>query len=309
MKASEIIESFGLTKYEGNLNREITDFNSVSSARVGSLVFCKDGKESALSGLKGCTVILSKVNIPLPHDNTYIMVDNPRLTFAKVIKKFFKRKCKEQIFNGSISLRNPNVHPTAVIETLLDSSIIVGPYSCIGKGCEINRGTEIGSYVCIYSGKVRIGKNVKIQSHVAIGSVGFGFERNEDGKWEGFPQVGGVLIGDDVEIAVGTNVHRGTLDDTIIGEGTKVSIGCNIGHNSEIGKHTFIAGSTNLGGKTQIGDYCFIGMGVVTKPGVRIGNNVIIGMGSIVTKNIKDSYIAYGFPAEEIRENQAKYGR
>ena len=91
--------------------------------------------------------------------------------------------------------------------------------------------------------------------------------------------------------------------DTIIREGSIISVHCNVGHNCIVGKHTFLAGKTNLGGKTKVGDYCFLGMGVITKPGVVIGDNVVVGMGSIVTRDIPDKMIAYGNPAKVVKTN------
>ena len=155
---------------------------------------------------------------------------------------------------------------------------------------------------------IHIGKRVRIQVQVSIGTAGFGYERNEKGEWEYFPQIGGVIIGDDVDVGAHANIQRGTLDDTIIGQGSKVGPYCNIGHNSIVGKHTFLAGKTNLGGKTQIGDYCFIGMSVVTLPGVKIGNNVMVGAEAVVTKNVPDGVVVCGVPAKVVGESTTKYG-
>ena len=168
----------------------------------------------------------------------------------------------------------------------------------IEKFFTIQKTNHIHSTV-ILEGRVAIGNNVLIQAYCTIGTEGFGHVKDKNGVWNHFPQVGGVIIEDDVEIAAGTNIHRGTLDDTIIGQGTKISIQCNIGHNSIIGKNTFIAGNTNLGGKTEIGSHCFIGMGTITKPGIKIGNNTTIGMGSIVLEDIRDNCVAFGNPAKE----------
>ena len=162
-----------------------------------------------------------------------------------------------------------------------------------------SRRTEYIHHTVILEGRVDIGYRVFIQANCTIGTEGFGHVKDKNGVWNHFPQVGGVIIEDDVEIAAGTNIHRGTLDDTIIGQGTKISIQCNIGHNSIIGKNTFIAGNTNLGGKTEIGSHCFIGMGTITKPGIKIGNNTTIGMGSIVLEDIRDNCVAFGNPAKE----------
>jgi UDP-3-O-[3-hydroxymyristoyl] glucosamine N-acyltransferase len=253
MKAINIVNFINTTKLvKGNINRTITKPGSIKNAKVGDLIFCIKENEISLKDITSCTVICAsfpKDNI----NNTYIIVKNPKLWFAKVVDRFFNPR------------KTNNIHKTVVLE-----------------------------------GNIEIGKNVFIQAYCTIGTEGFGHVLDENGKWIHFPQIGGVTIENDVEIATGTNIHRGTLDNTIIQKGTKISTHCNIGHNSIIGKHTFIGGNTNLGGKTEIGDHCFIGMRVVTKPGIKIGNNTTIGMGSVVIKDIGDNCIAYGNPAKVI---------
>jgi len=253
MKVADIIKFIDTIKLiKGDINREITKPNSIKNANEGDLIFCIKENEMSLKNITSCTVIcasFSKDNI----NNTYIIVKNPKLWFAKVVEHFFNPR------------KTNHIHKTVILE-----------------------------------GDIEIGENVFIQAYCTIGTEGFGHVLDENEKWTYFPQIGGVIIEDDVEIAVGTNIHRGTLDDTIIKKGTKISTHCNIGHNSIIGKHTFIGGNTNLGGKTEIGDHCFIGMRVVTKPGIKIGNNTTIGMGSVVVEDIGDNCIAYGNPAKVI---------
>lgn len=198
----------------------------------------------------------------------YLIVDNPKLAFARVLREFYVKEKSCRYID---------------FNTIVDKTVII-------------------------EGTVYIGDNVKIQPYVTIGTEGFGHVRNEQGEWEEFPQIGEVVIGSNVEIAVGSNIHRGTLDNTIIGRGTKISTHCNIGHNSIIGNHVFIGGNTNLGGKTQIGDYSFIGMRVVTKPGIKIGKRVTIGMGSVVTKDIPDNVMAFGHPAIIMKRKQDEKG-
>lgn len=235
----------------GDPYRNILKFSSIKNAEKGSLIFCTAVNKNCLKNINECTIL--SANFINDDNNTYIVVDNPKLWFARIIKKFVN------------PYKANNIHPTTIME-----------------------------------GNIDIGKNVFIQANCTIGTEGFGHIRDENNEWMHFPQIGGVIIENDVEIATGTNIHRGTLDNTIIGQGTKISTHCNIGHNSIIGKHTFIGGNTNLGGKTEIGNYCFIGMRVVTKPGIKIGNNTTIGMGSVVTKNIENNCIAYGNPARII---------
>lgn len=249
----------------GNPNRKVLRLSSPHNAKEGSLVFCSNEAACAALNPWGCIIIVPRSFIQ-HRNNTYISVDNPRLAFAKAAQFFISK------------------HPG-----MYRDDIAVDPSS------------HVHSTVVMH-GIVTIGYNVTVQEFCSIGTAGFGYERDEESKWVFMPQIGGVVIGRNVDIAAHTNIHRGTLENTVIGEGSKISIHCNIGHNTIIGKHTFVAGKSNLGGKTKIGDYCFIGMGTITKPGVEIGDNVTIGMGSIVTKDISSNVIAFGNPCKVMKE-------
>ena len=263
LKAVDILSFLGSLGASGNLEREIKGYSSIIDPKEQSLVFCKRGFESYLEGVKKCTVIIPHLGEFPNGDNTYIMSNNPRLLFAKVAAEHF------------------------TYGDLLQ---------------EIDISAHVSESVSI-EGRVKIGKNVFIQPHCTIGTAGPGYERDNAGKFIWLPQLGGTIIENDVAVFTHANIHRGTLGDTIIKEGSIISVHCNVGHNCIVGKHTFLAGKTNLGGKTKVGDYCFLGMGVITKPGVVIGDNVVVGMGSIVTRDIPDKMIAYGNPAKVMKTN------
>lgn len=273
MKISDIVMVFGEGNYKGDIKKEVEGTCSLENPKRRSILFCRKGYGHMLKGVRDCLVILDRDDVSfLDTSNACIISNNPRLTFARIARRFF----------GGSSLVSVTSDPEP-------------------------EGVIVGNFVH-FEGFVRIGKRVQIQPHVTIGTAGFGYERNEEGEWEYFPQVGGVVIGDDVDIGSKTNIQRGALDNTSIGRGSKIGPGCNIGHNSIIGKHTFIAGMTNLGGKAKIGDYCFIGMGVIILPGIEVGNNVMIGAGAVVTKNVPNGVVACGVPAKIISKNLTKYG-
>jgi len=148
---------------------------------------------------------------------------------------------------------------------------------------------------------------VTIQPGAIIGSDGFGYERDEEGRWQPFKSIGGITIGDNVDIGAQVNIDRGTLQDTTIGEGTKISKFVNVGHNVTIGKHCFVAGGALLGGSSRIGNYCWIGLGAIIRNGITIGDNVYVGMGAVVTKDIESGVVVYGNPAKVIRKNEEIY--
>ena len=146
--------------------------------------------------------------------------------------------------------------------------------------------------------KITLGKNVIIEHGAVIGCEGFSFERNEKNELERFLHIGGVVIGDNVQIGANSLVERGTFGDTIIGEGTQVDGLVMIGHNSNIGKHCVIVCGSAICGSVTIGDYTWIGAGAVIRDGITIGKNVTVGMGAVVTKNVPEGVTVYGVPAQ-----------
>lgn len=148
---------------------------------------------------------------------------------------------------------------------------------------------------------VKIGKNVTINAYSVIGSEGFGYVRNEEKTLEKFEHIGGVIIEDDVAIGALTTVDRGTLSNTIIGEGTKIDSHVHVGHNVVIGKYCIITAFSMLGGSAKIGDYCWIAPCACIRDGITIGKNVLVGMGAVVTKDVPDDDIVIGVPAKSMK--------
>lgn len=146
---------------------------------------------------------------------------------------------------------------------------------------------------------VSIGERVKIGAGARIGFDGFGYEKNEDGAWEKFPHMGGVIIGDDVEIGKNTCIDRGSLGNTIIGRGTKIDNLVHIAHNALIGEDCIIVCLSCIAGSSQIGDNSWIAPGVIIRDGKKVGENVLVGMGSIVTKDVEDGVTVVGNPARK----------
>ncbi|MFN0318329.1 MAG: UDP-3-O-(3-hydroxymyristoyl)glucosamine N-acyltransferase [Burkholderiales bacterium] len=200
----------------------------------------------------------------------------------------------------------PGVDPSAVVhpEARLDPSASVGPLVSIGRGAQIGAhtviesGCAIGEHVQI-GPSARLHANVVIYHHcilgervilhagVVIGADGFGFAP-EDGRWNKIPQVGRVIIGDDVEVGANTTIDRGALDDTVIEEGAKLDNQIQIGHNCRIGAHTAIAGCVGIAGSTTIGKHCRIGGGAMISGHLDIADEVGISGGTLISKSIRD---------------------
>ena len=224
-------------------------------------------------------------------DKTLILVSSPRLAFIEVMQEYFQRKIEFSI------------HPTAIIDkdAKLHADVYVGPNACIMDKCEIGKNTIIHGNVYMYP-NVKIGSNVIIHAGTIIGADGFSYERNDKGELEKFPHFGGVIIEDAVEIGSNVSIDRGTMDNTIIGQGTKIDNFCHIAHNVVIGKHCMIIAQSMIGGSTKIGDYSWIAPCACLKDGINVGRNVVVGMGAVVTKDIDDNCVVVGMPARVVRK-------
>ncbi len=147
----------------------------------------------------------------------------------------------------------------------------------------------------------KIGKNVIVKQGAVIGTDGFGFERCVK-RLIRFPSLGGIVIGDNVEIGADTCIDRGTLGDTVIGDGTKIDNLVHIGHNAKIGKHCLIVANVLIGGSAVIGDECFIGASAVIRDGIKIGKRAFVGMGAVVVKDVAEGETVVGNPAKPIKK-------
>jgi UDP-3-O-[3-hydroxymyristoyl] glucosamine N-acyltransferase len=270
----------------------IVNVKSILFADTDSLVFIDiktKNKLSLISQTKATVIICDFIpeDEKLYADKCLIVTGNPKLLFAKVI-------------NGATKSNiNYSIHPTAVIhpEAIIAKHCSIGPYCIIGK-CEIGEQTILKGN-CILYDDVRIGNNVLIDSGAVIGAAGFGFVREDDGTPVPFPQLGGVVIGDFVEIGANACIDRGALQDTIIGVHTKIDNLVHISHNVVIGNKTYIIGQCLIAGSVKIGDNCWIAASRILNK-VCIGDNVTVGFGALVLTNIKSDQTYMGVPSMDI---------
>lgn len=213
------------------------------------------------------------------------------------------------------------IHPDARIEdgvqigpgVVVEEHAAIGAHACIGAGCHIGAGSVIGGQsrlyprVTVYRGCV-IGRRVVLHSGVVIGADGFGIAM-DDGRWLKVPQIGGVQIGDDVEVGANTTIDRGAIEDTVIEEGVKLDNQIQIAHNVRIGAHTAIAACVGIAGSSRVGRYCRIGGASGIAGHLSIADHVEISAHTLVTKSITEpgTYTgAYPFePNRDWRRNAA----
>lgn len=219
-----------------------------------------------------------------------IVVKNPKRALAKVGNAFF------------VERPQPGIHPTAIIDAQakIGDDVYIGPYSVIGKA-SIGAGCVIDSNVRIYDGVI-LGKGCDIKAGAVLGGAGFGFEKDEDGNRFRFPQVGRLIIGDDVEVGANTCIDRGALSDTVIGDHTKINNLCHIAHNNKIGRNVVIAGCVNVSGSCVIEDNVWISPNVSLRGFNHLGACCTVGTGAVVTKDIPAGETWVGNPARKLEK-------
>jgi UDP-3-O-[3-hydroxymyristoyl] glucosamine N-acyltransferase len=203
---------------------------------------------------------------------------------------------------GARVAASASVGPLAVIEDGADigDQVFVGPGCVVQRGAQIGAGSRLMSRVSVCSG-VSIGRRCILHAGAVVGADGFGFAP-DGGTWVKVPQLGGVQIGDDVEIGANTTIDRGAIDDTVVEHGVKLDNQIQVGHNVTIGAHTAIAGCVGISGSTTIGRRCMIGGGVGIAGHLTIADDVVVTGCSLVSASIKQagSYSS-GMPTVETR--------
>lgn len=233
-----------------------------------------------------------------------IRVDQPRLAFFMLLK-MSERPLPHKVGIHPTAIVSPSaqVHPGASIGALTvieDGAVIedaarVYPHCYVGENCKIGPGTILYPNVTLYQ-DVTIGSGSIIHSGTVIGADGFGF------VWDGktrvkVPQIGGVVIGSNVEIGSNTSIDRATAGQTSIGDGTKIDNLVQVAHNAKIGQHTVIAGCTGVAGSAEIGDRCVIGGQVAFRDHSKIGDDVFVAGRSAIEKDLMEPGQYFGVPA------------
>lgn len=235
-------------------------------------------------------VILVDENVTYVEGKVFIYVKNPKKALAIVGNAFF------------VERPEPQIHPMAVVspEAKIGENVYIGAYAVVGN-VRIGDGTIISPFVRIYD-NVTIGKGCYIKEGAVIGGEGFGFERDEEGNRFRFPQIGGVQIGNYVEIGANTCVDRGALSMTIIEDYVKISNLCQIAHNVHLGRNVVVTGGVEVSGSVKIGNDTWLGPHVCVRDQRSIGSHTMVGIGSVVVKNIPDDEVWAGNPAKKMRE-------
>ena len=219
-----------------------------------------------------------------------IICNNPKYVFYLILKTFFAEEQEPGIGKNSFIGRNVK----------LSSPIFIGNNCTIEDDVVIGRNTKIYHNVVIRSGTV-IGSNCVIKSGTVIGEEGYGYCNSDNGLFH-IPHFGHVVIGDNVEIGSNCSIDCGTMNDTIIGSGSKIDNLCHIAHNVQIGKKVMIVAGVVIGGSAHIKDKAYIAPGSIVRNQIEIGKGCIVGLGSVVLKDTQQDKVMAGVPAKILRE-------
>jgi UDP-3-O-[3-hydroxymyristoyl] glucosamine N-acyltransferase len=312
----QLAERLGAT-LRGAADKPISGLATLQEAGPGQLSFLANPQyRKYLADCQAGAVLLTAADAE-GYEGDALIVANPYLAYAEISHLFDR---KPQVAVG--------VHPTASIaaDAQVDASASIGAFVVVESGAQIGAGVSLGAH-CVVGARsvigeggwlaprvtlyhdVRIGKRVVIQSGAVIGGEGFGFA-NEKGVWQKIAQIGGVLIGDDVEIGANTTIDRGALADTLIGNGVKLDNQIMIAHNVQIGDNTAMAGCAGISGSTKIGKNCMIAGGVGMVGHIEVCDGVFVTGMTMVTRSITEPG-AYSSgtamqPAAEWRKSAAR---
>ena len=290
----------------GDANFEVISFATLQSAQVNQISFLSNTKyKKYLSDTDAGAVIVSKEFVDLVPNNA-IVVDDSYVAYAKAATLLNPAHAiKLGVDNSAVVAENVNIPDSASIgpQVVIESDVVLGENVVIGPGCVIQRACHIDDNTRLIANvtlchDVEIGQNVTIHPGVVIGADGFGIANNK-GCWIKIPQIGGVKIGNNVEIGSNTTIDRGALEDTIIGNGVKLDNQIQVGHNTVIGDNTVIAGCVGIAGSTIIGRNCAIGGGAGLGGHLELVDGVQLTGMTMVTKSISEPGVySSGIPAE-----------
>ncbi|AOU98363.1 UDP-3-O-(3-hydroxymyristoyl)glucosamine N-acyltransferase [Acidihalobacter yilgarnensis] len=317
MTLGQLAQAVGARVAADQAGNRVSRVSTLDSAGPEALTFLAD--ERYLERLRAShagAVLLCEQHVaesPVP----CLVCDNPHAAFARAAALLHPAKRPP-----------PGIHPSAVVDAgaHVDPAAHIGALAVVGQGCRIGAGAIVGPG-CVLLDDVelgegvwlvarvtvgpdcRIGARTQIHPGVVIGADGFGLA-SDDGRWLKVPQLGRVILGEDVEIGANTTIDRGAIEDTILGDGVKIDNLVQVAHNVKIGDHTAIAACAGIAGSAQIGAYCTIGGGVGIAGHLRLVDHVHVTGMSLVARSL-DEAGAYSssMPAQPMRSWQRNAAR
>lgn len=286
--AKQIADFIG-GRVEGNEQTAVHTFAKIEEGKEGAITFLSNPKYTSYIYETKASIVLINEDVELEHpvNTTLIRVKNAYECVAKLM----------QMYAASLP-KKTGIDPLAFVSPSAEigKDVYIGPFAVIGEGVKIGDGTRIYPHVTIYDG-CQIGKNVTIHAGAVIGADGFGFAPNQEG-YEKIPQLGIVIIEDDVEIGANTCVDRSTMGQTIIHKGVKLDNLIQVAHNCEIGENTVMSAQAGMAGSTKIGAWCMVGGQAGFSGHIHVADKTFVGAQCGVIGNTKgDGEQLIGSPA------------
>ena len=306
MKLKELADILG-ADLSGPPDIEITGVAGFENAGEGCVTFISG--PDRLKDLEKSRASAALVPQDTPSSRLPLLrIKNPRLAFARAIELFYVKPYRAEGISPAASIgRNvsvgaePSIHACAV----LDDDVNVGDRVTLYPGVYLGKGSMVGDDSVLHANvsvgeKVRIGKRVIIHAGTVLGSDGFGFV-TEAGRHHKIPQVGGVIIEDDVEIGGNCTIDRATLGNTVIKKGTKLDNQVHVAHNVTIGEHCLLAGQSGIAGSSTLGNHVVLGGQAGVSDHTIVGDQVMAGGKAVITKDVAPGQIIAGFNAMPLR--------
>lgn len=307
---AKIVAEFVKGELVGNPDETVTDISKIEEGKKGTLAFLANPKyEKYLYTTEASIVLINRdLQITGSVNPTLIKVENAYDAFTSLLELYTKMipekkgieqpsfvdptaKIGENVYIGAFSYIGPGA--------VLGNNVKIYPQSYVGDFTQIKDNSILYPGVKVYHGCL-IGSNCTLHSGVVIGGDGFGFVQQPDQQYRKIPQVGNVILEDNVEIGANTTIDRATMGSTIIRKGTKFDNLIQIGHNVEVGENTVIVSQAGIAGSTKVGRNCQIGGQVGLAGHLKVGDNVKIGAQSGVSNSLKDNETVLGSPAFDV---------
>ncbi len=307
-----------ITDVIGSQKSQIKAFTDLKNPTEQSFVFINHPQFLPLTDHPNIVCVLAptflKDRVALePNNKTWIFSKNVDLLALKIKKEF--------VFNTPFRPTLQGQHPTAIIDktSQIAKNVVIAPYAVIGRNVQIGEGSFIGAHTVIEENVVIknnvtihpfvyighssiIGNDCEIKSHAVIGSEGFGYAHDHLGQHYRIPHTGRVILNDKVHVGAGTAIDRGTLNDSIIGEGTKIDNQCHLAHNTVVGKHGLITAQFVAAGSSTIGDHFVCGGKTAVTGHIEITDHVnVAGLSAISNDVLKPGHYG-GYPLQPIKD-------
>jgi UDP-3-O-[3-hydroxymyristoyl] glucosamine N-acyltransferase len=315
----ELAVRFGCT-LKGDPDLRVTHVAALEDADPAAVTFLANPKYRRHLGQTRAGAVIVDARLADACPGAALIAQNPYVTYARIAAVLHPEPAAP-----------PGVHPSAVVDgsatidptasvgarAVIEAGVSIGPRVVIGPGSVVMRGTRIGADTRLVANvtlchDVVLGERCVLHPGSVIGADGFGLAPDR-GQWIRVPQVGGVIIGNDVDVGASTTIDRGAIGDTVIGDGVKFDNQIQIGHNVQIGEHTAIAGCVGISGSAVIGKRCMIGGMTGIAGHLTICDDVFVTGKSFVSGSIrKPGYYSSGLPIDEtarFRKNAARFGQ